>query len=262
MYVAPEPVAQATEALWGFLRDVLRSKGVEQVPDALDRQTLYSAAWLQPELLLAQTCGFPFAKTLRGRVRLVATPCYDLPGCDGPRMCSFVIARRDEGISSLEDLRGKRAAINSQDSNSGMNLFRAAIAPIADGRSFFDWVIETGGHAASIVAVGEGRADCAAIDCVTYGHLQRLAPERLADIIVVARTPSGPGLPFITHGSASDQDVEVLRDALAAAMSEPDLADARGVLALTGFSVLADADYDALLALETEAESLAYPQLR
>ena len=37
---------------------------------------------------------------------------------------------------TLADLKGRRCAVNQIDSNSGMNLLRAAIAPLADGTAF------------------------------------------------------------------------------------------------------------------------------
>ncbi|MBD8650828.1 PhnD/SsuA/transferrin family substrate-binding protein [Rhizobium sp. CFBP 13726] len=259
MYVGPPAVAQATDALWAFVARRLTDAGMAGVPDRLDRSISHDDAWPLPDLLLSQTCGYPYVSSLRGNVRLVATPCYDYPGCSGPDMCSFVIVRRDAGISSLEDLRGRTAAINSPDSNSGANLFRAVIALIARGPLFFGKVIETGGHAASIAAVAEGRADCAAIDCITYGHVARFAPDDLADIVVVAETPSGPGLPLITRASASDDEVALLREALEAALVEPSLADVRDVLALSGFAVLDDSRYERLLELERQAEALGYP---
>jgi ABC-type phosphate/phosphonate transport system substrate-binding protein len=259
MYVAPLPVAEATDALWAFVARRLTDAGMAGVPGTLDRSISHDDAWMRPELLLSQTCGYPYVSSLRGNVRLVATPCYAYPGCDGPDMRSFVIVRKDAGIVSLEDLRGRSAAINSRDSNSGANLFRAAIAPIARGSRIFGKVIETGGHAASIAAVSKGRADCAAIDCITYGHVARFAPDDLADIVVVAETPSGPGLPLITRASASDDEVALLREALEAALVEPSLADVRDVLALSGFAVLDDSRYERLLELERQAAALGYP---
>nr|WP_325262799.1 PhnD/SsuA/transferrin family substrate-binding protein [uncultured Rhizobium sp.] len=259
MYVAPPRVAQATDALWAFVARTLSDAGMAGVPGLLDRSISHDDAWMRPDLLLSQTCGYPYVRSLRGNVRLVATPCYAYPGCDGPDMRSFVIVRRDAGIASLKDLRGRTAAINSRDSNSGANLFRAVIAPIARGPSFFGKVIETGGHVASIAAVAEGRADCAAIDCITYGHVARFAPEDLADIVVVAETPSGLGLPLITRASASDDEVALLRSALEASLVDPSLVDVRDVLALTGFAALDDSRYESLLELEQQAVSLGYP---
>jgi ABC-type phosphate/phosphonate transport system substrate-binding protein len=259
MYVGPPAVAQATDALWAFVARRLTDAGIAWVPGTLDRSISHDDAWMRPDLLLSQTCGYPYVTSLRGNVRLVATPCYAYPGCDGPDMRSFVIVRKDAGIALLEDLRGRTAAINSRDSNSGANLLRAVIAPIARGPRFFGNVIETGGHAASIAAVAKGRADCAAIDCITYGHVARFAPDDLADIVVVAETPSGPGLPLITRASASDDEVALLRETLQAAMVDRTLANARDVLALTSFAVLDDSCYESLLELERQAIALGYP---
>lgn len=165
MYASPPPLAEATAALWRFLSAALTRAGLEDVPGTLDAAVRYKEAWTDHELLLAQTCGFPYV--LRGKVRLVATPVYGHPGCDGPLKCSFIVIREDSRARSLEDLRGARAAINEPFSNSGVNLFRAAIAPLARDGWLFSSVIETGGHRNGIAAIVAGRADVAAIDCVT-----------------------------------------------------------------------------------------------
>lgn len=259
MYVSPPPVAEATTAFWSFLRDELRREGVDGVPESLDDRVQYNKAWLHSDLLLAQTCGYPYVKHLRGKVRLVATPIFGHPGCDGPEKCSFVIVRKEIEAHSLEDLRGAKAAINEPDSNSGVNLFRAAIAPLARNGHFFSSVIETGGHLNSIAAVSAGIADVAAIDCVTYGNTLRFDPECLSGVRLLAETVKGPGLPFITRANATDEEVIKLRSALEKAAVEPALAEARDALSLKGFAVLSDADYQPLADLERDAQRLNYP---
>jgi ABC-type phosphate/phosphonate transport system substrate-binding protein len=261
MYVSPPPVAEATTKLWTFLRDTLRAEGVDGVPEALDEQVRYDEAWLHPDLLLAQTCGYPYVKHLSGKVRLVATPIYDHRGCDGPDKCSVIIVRSESEAQSLEDLRGARAAINEPDSNSGVNLFRASIAPLARNGRFFSSVIESGGHRNSIDAVASGVADVAAIDCVTYGNTLRFNPQRLSGVRVLAETVKGPGLPFITRASATDEEVAILRRALEKAAVEPALAQTRDTLSLKGFAVLSDADYQPLAELERQAHRLNYPAI-
>lgn len=258
MYVAPAPVLEATDALWYFIRDYVRKAGMSGVPDELDRTVDYRDLWSRPDLLMAQTCGFPYVKSLRGKVRLVATPCYGHPGCDGAWMRSFVIVNRNSGFASLDDLREHRAAINSHDSNSGYNLFRAALAPIAGRGRFFSKVLETGGHAASISAVAAGQADCAAIDCITYGNISRYEPDQLRDISVLMETPAGPGLPFVTRSCATDEDIELLRSALLAAVADPRLADVRDTLGLVDVAFLADDEYDRLSNLERDAAAIGY----
>lgn len=249
MYVTSEPLAAATAELWSFLRHYLAQAGLTDLPKTPDRTVPYDEAWLRPDLLLSQTCGYPFARSLRGSVRLVATPVYDHPGCDGPLMCSFIIVRKDSSLGSLEDLRGTTAAINSPDSNSGSNLFRAAVAPLAQGGRFFGRIIDTGSHGSSIAAVAEGRADSAAIDCVTYANIRRFDPALVEGVRIIAETPKGPGLPFITYGNTSDDQVLLMRRALGAAIREPSLAAMRATLGLVDFAVLSEDDYRPLLSL-------------
>lgn len=261
MYVTPPPVAAATDALWAFIRDRLVEIGIEDVPTALDKSATYDEAWLQPNLLLSQSCGLPYAKRLRGRAQLVATPVYDLPGCDGPTTRSFIIVHRGSNIASMAELRGLNAAINDRGSNSGSNLLRAAVAPFAREGRFFSSVIETGGHLASIAAVAAGQADVAAIDCVTFGNTKRFDPARLEDVRVLAETEQGPGLPFITGPHTSTEELHALRSVLAEATQSPALATIRGILSLRRFDVLADADYEHLSELERRAAALGYLEI-
>jgi ABC-type phosphate/phosphonate transport system substrate-binding protein len=259
MYLDPPPLRQATRALWAHVRDSLRAAGMTGVPELADEALPLEAAWLHPGLLLAQTCGYPFATRLRGQVRLVATPCYDHPGCSGPISGSFLVVRTDDRAASLADLTGRCAAINYRSSNSGHNLLRAATAPFARGQPFFAEVVETGSHGASIAALAASAADIAAIDCVTWGNVARFAPERVAALRVLGETPKTPGLPLISRGSASDAEVALLRAALDRAAADPALAETRAILGLSHFATLTEADYDAVLQLERDAIALGYP---
>ena len=261
MYVAPAVVVEAQRLLWAFLRERLRQDGIAGVPEALDEHIAPHDAWLDPRLLLAQTCGFPFVKHLRGRVRLVATPVYQAPGCQGPTMCSVIVVREEGAPPSLAACAGLAVAINERGSNSGYNLLRAAVAPHAGGKPFFSSVTETGGHLASMEAVRAGKADLAAIDCITYDLLRRHAPGRLDGLSILTQTPAGPNLPFITRLSAPDEEVFALRAALKAAITTPDLADARAILGLTDVVVLEEGAYESLLGHEAAAIAAGYPDL-
>ena len=61
-------------------------------------------------------------------VRYVGTPIYSAPGFEQAHYRSLVVVRSDDEAQSLADLRGKRAAYNSTDSQSGYNTVRAAVA--------------------------------------------------------------------------------------------------------------------------------------
>lgn len=260
MYVSPPQVEQATHQFWQALGARLRDYGVD-APEVLDDTVRYDEAWLRPDLIFGQTCGYPYVQHLRGKVQLVATPDYDLPGCDGPIKCSFIIVNAQSSAQSVEDLRGARAAINEPGSNSGYNLFRAFIAPNAVNGSFFSSVIETGGHRGSIDAVASGKADIASIDCVTFGNILRFDPARVAGVRILAETPRGPGLPFITSAETSAKDLVILRRALAETIADPALGEVCDVLSLRGITLLGDADYEVLAKLDRDAAAQGYPAI-
>ncbi len=240
--------AAANDALWARIAAAL---GATQ---HLTRGMALPALWTDRRLLLAQTCGWPFATTLVGHVALVATPRYNLPGCDGATHRAFVIVRADEPVTTLAGLRGRRLALNGWDSNTGMNLLRALVAPLAEEGRFFGAIIETGAHRASLRAVADGRADAASVDCVTFGLLRRHAPAAVAGLRVLAETPASPALPFITHGAATPAEIAALRAALAAALPAQDLA-------LTGIEVLPADAYSVLPVMAAESARLGYAAL-
>jgi ABC-type phosphate/phosphonate transport system substrate-binding protein len=258
MYDSWPPVQAANDRLWQGIRDRLRAAGYE-APEALDREIDYHDIWLKPDLVMAQTCGYPYVSFLKGKVRLVATPVFEYPGGQGTERVSFIVVPDGSPAESLGDLRGKVAVINDWGSNSGMNLFRAAVMPLARDGKFFSEIKVSGGHILSIKAVQDGQADAAAIDTVTWGMVAKHAPERLNGVRILADSPSGPGLPYITRLSASDDEVAALREAIASTIADPSYADAVEALGLKGIEILGDADYDRLDAYRREAERLGYP---
>jgi ABC-type phosphate/phosphonate transport system substrate-binding protein len=143
------------------------------VPADLLRLPRLPEHWLSPELLFSQTCGYPFRNAIKGRVQILATPCYTAAGCEGPNYRSLVLVRADAREQSLAELKGATVAFNSTDSQSGYNALRFLVAPLAKGGRFFGKTMETGGHALSLAAVAAGEADVAAVDCVSYALFQR-----------------------------------------------------------------------------------------
>lgn len=251
MYDGPE-LAAANDGFWAQVAGRLRARGVAGVPERLTRGGRLDDIWTDPRLLLAQSCGWPLATRLAGRVAVVATPHYSLPGCDGPTHRAFVVVQAGDPAGEPAGLRGRRFALNGWDSNTGMNLARALFAPLARDGRFFGQIVVTGSHRASLAAVVAGRADAASVDCVTYGLLQRHAPAALAGLRVLAQTAASPALPFITRADAPKAELAALREAL----DQPIPA-----LALAGVSVLPDGAYDALRGLAAAAARLGYDAL-
>lgn len=215
--------------------------------------------WKHPGLLLSQTCGYPYVTSLQDDVTLLATPCYDVPGCDGSDYRSALVVREDSGIATLADARGCVAAVNEGHSNSGMNLLRHAVAPLAcDGR-FFGAVEWSGSHAASVAMVRAGAADIAAIDCITWAYLCQERPADVAGLAVLGYTTAAPGLPLVAGADVPAASVERLRTALLA----PDAAllATLAPLRVRAFEYRGDEAYDRIAQLEDEARALGYPLL-
>jgi ABC-type phosphate/phosphonate transport system substrate-binding protein len=198
---------------------------------------------------------------LRGIVELVATPAYVWPGCAGEVGRSVMVVRADDPADSVRACRGRRFAMNGRDSNSGMNLPRALIAPLAEGKPFFSQVLITGAHLSSLAAVVAGEADLAAIDCVTYGLASHHRPDLVAGSRIIAQTPPTPALPFVMSRSLAPALRDVLRRALVEAIADPALGAATSRLGLAGVAFLADQDYDVVLDFERVAEARGYPEL-
>jgi ABC-type phosphate/phosphonate transport system substrate-binding protein len=251
----------ANDALWAALAARLRARGLAGVPDRLDRERDLGEVWRDPSLLLAHACGYPLVTGLAGRVAYLATPRYAAPGCAGTDNRSRVVVRADSPVGSVEALRGARAAVNGLDSNSGMNLLRALIAPLARGGRFFGEVVVTGAHVASLEAVAGGRAEVAAIDCVSLAHLGRGRPDLAAAVRVLAETPAAPGLPLVTRRDAPAEEVAALRAALSEVAADPALAAVRDELLLLGFEVLPEGAYRRIAELERDAAASGYPRL-
>jgi hypothetical protein len=202
MYDLPE-LAEATNAWWRGLARHFAAQGFRDLPDKLNRQGDPVERLKAPGLLFAQTCGFPLTHRLKDHVQLLATPRYAVPGCAGATYVSWVVVRMDDPAKTPADLRGSRVAYNDDGSQSGYNTLRALIAPIAQGRKFFGEAIESGAHRNSLAMVKAGKADVAALDCVTFALIARNAPQphRAGTALCHRRddTPRGSSAPAGGH---------------------------------------------------------------
>jgi len=248
----------ATDALWAAI-----AARVPGAPAHLERARDLHDIWTDPDLLLAQTCGYPFVTSLAGKVALVATPRYRAEGCHGFLYRSALVVRAGDGAACLAHLRGRRCAVNSAHSQSGMNALRAEIAKLAGPPGpFFADVAITGGHAASVSAVACGDADVAAIDCVTWAHLQRFRPDATRRLRVLGWTASSPGLPLVTSISTDARMIRTLVQALNEVAVDPGLAGVRCELLLDGFDVTPAGAYQAILPAASGEHLLQAPGIQ
>lgn len=260
MYDFPE-LRWAHDALWAALADHMAAAGVTDVPWLLTRSLGHFEVWRHPRLLFGQGCEYPLAKS-PASVRVVATPRYSAPGCEGASYRSAIVVRAEEPAEGLAGLRNRRCAINEADSNSGMNLLRAALAPLSGGAPFFESVVLSGSHRRSVEMIAAGQADLAAVDCVSFAHLQRIHASTVAGLRILCWTPPSPSLPFITARSTNEPTVNVLRAALAGVFADPALSSVRELLLLEGVDLEPDGNFTEVLRLERQAADLGFPAIR
>ncbi|KXU82561.1 phosphate ABC transporter substrate-binding protein [Paraburkholderia monticola] len=260
-WIAALPMYNVTPALdleWReWLDDVLRR--VKPACRIVEPDEELHGFWRRPNLLISQTCGYPLMQGLHEDVQLIATPCFDAPGCDGAHYSSVLVTRADARFDTLASCRGARAAYNQDDSNSGMNAFRHAVAPLARAGMFFGAVLRTGSHLGSLRAVAENRADVAAIDCVTFAFVCDVLPELARRVRTIGMTAASPGLPLIAATNVPPATIAALRDALNETLSiRPERAKR---LRLKGFSTLPLTDYARIGELESQARAVGYARL-
>ncbi len=197
-------------------------------PDELD----YHKLWLHPALLFAQTCWGPMELGLSNHVQVVGQPSYDAyEGGQGELYSSALVMRTGEGpearspadgeaLLPLDLIRGKRFAFNSLDSMSGAIGLTRDLEAQGESLDIFASCSQSGGHRGSIVAVAEGKADIAAIDCESWALAQRFEPAA-RKVAIVGWTARRKGLPFITARTTPEKTVRAMREALAGLADQP-----------------------------------------
>ncbi len=222
MYDWPERRAEV-DADWAAIRDSLRERGVS-APQHLTRDVGSAALWRRPDLLLSQTCWGPLELGLAEHVEVVGQPSYSgIEGGDGELYSSAIVMRAVSGRRSadatdvptipVELLRGARFAFNGRDSMSGVISLTRDLEAVGESLDIFARNTETGGHRRSLKAVAEGRADVAAIDCMSW-HMAKRFESAARKLQVVGWTARRKGLPFITARSTPAPTVATLREAL------------------------------------------------
>ncbi|MGV6805971.1 MAG: phosphate/phosphite/phosphonate ABC transporter substrate-binding protein [Ruegeria sp.] len=188
-------------------------------PAHLTRDRDFWEIWQDPDLVFAQTCGMPFRTQLHGKVHLVGTPDYGLPGCPPGYYCSVFVARTDDD-RPLAKLTAGVFAFNEALSHSGWAspVTHLAGLGLAPGQ-----MTQSGGHARSAQAVADGKADYAALDALTWKLLVEHTDISRA-LRPVATTAPTPALPYIT---ALRRDPTVVASAVRNAIGDLSAEDRR-----------------------------------
>lgn len=137
---------------------------------------------------------------------------------------SGIFVRKDGGIESLEDLRGKSIAFGDVNSTSSFNVPLAMIVEAGiDPINGLGEVIIAGSHASSLAALQAGKVDAA---CASYTSFEKAAengqvnPEAIAPI---AKSAPIPYPPIAMHVNLDPGLKETLREAFHTVHEQPDI---------------------------------------
>jgi phosphonate transport system substrate-binding protein len=178
---------------------------------------------------------------------------------------SIGFARVDSGITSLDDMQGKRFAFADPNSTSGYLIPLVELPAIGysmEPGEFFADVVFSGGHEQSIVGVANGDFDAAVTwadglgaweDGYNSGALRRATDAGLVDmndLVEIWKSTPIPEGPIVLR-TALPEDVKAKMIELTASLHEKDEACAYGVAAgeTAGFTPIGHEAYDTIIAI-------------
>lgn len=244
MYDWPE-TAHAIDVLWTHIHKQLIQRGID-APLTVDRDTHPAALWSKPELIVGQTCGWPYANYLKEQVIPFARFHYDLPNCPAGDYNSVYIGHDDDDYDHLTSPQAfefvEKIAMNSDDSQSGFHVFAELAGKAAEDAISKEKRVVTGAHRNSISAVANGDANIAAIDAVAFELAKHHDPEVVSRVVVLSASKPKAGLPLITSKD-NEHLVPQLFEAVQQAVEEaPD--DVLQTLLIQGVVPAKPSDYD------------------
>lgn len=106
----------------------------------------------------------------------------------------YILVRKDSGIKSVADMRGKRMAFVEKATTAGYIFPLAWLREngIEDVDKFFGESFFTGSHDAAVIAVLDGKADVSAAKHSMYDRVKKDRPRIEKELIIIARSPSVP----------------------------------------------------------------------
>ena len=172
------------------------------------------------EIDLAFICSGPYAigKDTYG-FEILATP--QIRG--SPFYQSYLIVNKASPIHTFEDLRGKVFAFTDPDSNSGRLVPVYWLAQMGERpETFFDRTIYTYSHDNSILAVGRGLVDGAAIDGLIWEYYHKRRPSLTEQARIIKKSETYGIPPLVVSRHLNPQLKDQIRDVVFQMHLEPE----------------------------------------
>ncbi len=161
---------------------------------------------------------------------------------------SRIYVRRESGIKTVEDLRGKTMAFVDPASSSGyiypmVLLIQRGLVTNRDPKSFFKEVVFSGAHDASMRALLNGHVDAiASFDMAREQYLKD--PAERERLVVVAETPAIPEAGIAARDGLDPATFARVRGALLQIRAPAHAALLKRLYEIDGFEIAEDREYD------------------
>jgi phosphonate transport system substrate-binding protein len=161
---------------------------------------------------------------------------------------SRIYVRKESGLKTLEDLRGKTMAFIDPASSSGYTypmvmLIQRGLVKDRDPRTFFREVLFAGAHDAGMRALLNGHVDAlASFDMAREQYLKDAAERER--IIYIAETPEIPEAGIAARADLDPATFATVRDALLQIRAPAYAELLRRLYEIDGFAPASDRDYD------------------
>lgn len=128
----------------------------------------------------------------------------------------YVFVRKDSGINSVGDMRGKSVVFVDKATMEGyifaLSLFRQH--GISDLDSYFSRYYFSGSHASAVLAVLDGRADVGSAKDTVFEQLVNKDPVIWEELNIIAQSPAVPEVTLCIKNGIDPQLLEKLRTSL------------------------------------------------
>jgi ABC-type phosphate/phosphonate transport system substrate-binding protein len=255
-------VTPAVEAEWrSLLEHITGAAGVTLRYMSYPAPQPLEALWARPDLGCVLMCGFPIALGLAPVVPIAAPIPRAAWAAGKPVYRTDLIVRKDSPFRTIEDTFGGSAGWTVPHSHSGFNAFRhhlLAYRTPARPRLYAQMHGNLVTARGVLESVRDGLFDVGPLDAYWHMLLARHAPERTADIRVLASTDVAPMPAFVAAAGAPGELVARLRAAFVAAATQAWFARYADRLLLEGFAAVDRAQYATTLEWDRAAKAAGY----
>ncbi len=174
-----------------------------------------------------------------------------------PTYSSYLIVNKESAFHRLEDLKGHTFAFTDPDSNTGRLVPLYWLAAMhTQPEKFFGWILYTYSHDNSIMAVGRGLVDAAAVDGLIWDFYAKKNPAFTAKTRIIKKSQPFGIPPLVASRQFPPADRERIQKVLLAMHQDPEGKKILAELMIDRFIPPRDALYDTVRQMEQQLAEL------